>query len=260
VIVIDNKVPILKRGNIIDSSILNKIQDSPYEYLQLHYPNHCNGVLCGVNIFARDYQLIIGKGIIKWDNFYYKITEEISVDIPYEDGDYIFKIRFLPSKSIETEKYTLYQMEVIHTFDEGRVENEMEIMRIKRREGAIIRNVEKFAGINEEYNLINEITKPQSTSTGKSFPDTLLKLFAQEILEKKEYDIFDGIFCHSILNTSITRESLRQYIRYQLRKDIDIEKGNNYIYEQLVKIIKSMRNAYYREEERIKENNILIVE
>ena len=259
-ITIDNKIPILKRGNIIDSNILNNIQDSPYEYLQLHYLNHCSGVICGVNIFAREYQLVIGKGIIKWNDFYYRITEEVFVDIPYEDGDYIFKMRFLPSRSIETEKYTLYPMEIFHTFDNKKQDNEMEIMQIKRREGAIIRNVEKFTGINEEYNLINEITKPQSTSTGESFPDTLLKLFATEILLKKDYDIFDGIFCHSVLNTTVTKESLRQYIRYRLRKEIDSEIGNDYIYEHLVKIIKSMRNAYYKEEKRIKENTILIVE
>lgn len=257
---IDNKIPILRRGNIIDSNILNNMQDTPYEYLKLHYNNYCNGVLCGIDVYGRDYSLVVGKGIIKWNNFYYRVTEEVSTGIPYEDGDYIFKIRFLSPKSIETEKYTLYQMEIFHTFDDKKIDNEMELMRIKRREGAIIRNVEKFSGINEEYNLINEITKLQSTSTGESFPKSLLESFAQEILEKKEYDIFDGIYCHSIINGSITRESLRQYIRYKLRKDIDLEIGNEYIYEQLVKILKSMRDSYYREEERIKENNILIVE
>ncbi|MGF6906254.1 hypothetical protein [Fusobacterium sp. PH5-44] len=257
---IDNKIPILRRGNIIDSNILNNMQDTPHEYLGLHYSNYCNGVLYGVDVYGKDYSLIVGKGIIKWNNFYYRITEEVSTEIPYEDGDYIFKMRFLPPKSIESEKYTLYQMEIFHTFDDTKNENEMELMRIKRREGAIIRNVEKFSGINAEYNLINEITKPQSTSTGESFPESLLRLFAQEVLEKKEYADFDGIYCHSIMNGPITRESLKQYIRYKMRKNIDMEVGNEYIYEQLVKILKSMRDSYYREEERIRENNILIVE
>ncbi|MDR3222530.1 MAG: hypothetical protein LBT66_02160 [Methanobrevibacter sp.] len=261
-ILIDNKIPILKRGNILDSNILNNIQDSPYDYLKLLYLDYSNGIISGIKLYAKEYKLIIGEGIVKWNNFYYKITNKIEIDIPFEDGDYIFKIKFHPSKSIEIEKYTLYQMEIFHTFDIKEKEDEMEIVRIKRREGAIIRNITIFTGINEEYNIINEITKAQSTSTGKSFPDNLLKLYAMEIFEKKEFDQIDEYFCHSIINSQITRESLRQYIKHKLQSDIN-EKGNSdniNIYKLLEKIFKKMKNSRLKEKMKKIENNLLIVE
>ena len=260
---IDNKVPILERGNILDNKILNNMQDTPYDFLKLQYLDHSDGVLAGIKLYAKDYDLIIAPGIIKWKGFYYRVYTDTIIKIPKEDGDYIFKIRFLPTRSIEEEKYTLYRMEVFHTFDKSTKDDEMEIMHIKRREGAIVRNISVFPGINEEYNIINEITKVQSTSTGRSFPESLLKLFANEVFEKKSPDILDEMFCHSILNGRITRESIRQYILHKLDKDIN--KNNNKednicIYDHLEKIYKNMHNSIAKSRQEHSRNGLLIVE
>ena len=95
---------------------------------------------------------------------------------------------------VEKGKYEKYSVEIFFSIDGKCQNNEMELVRIKRREGAEIRNPSAFVGIDKEYNIVNEIHKFKSTASGVSFPSKLLKIYAGRIFDEKEMESLDEVF------------------------------------------------------------------
>lgn len=78
-VTIDNRIPIFRRGNILDKEVLDNMKETPYEYYSLSYNEYSNGVICGIETYAEDEILYITSGIIKYNNFYYKIKEKLKI-------------------------------------------------------------------------------------------------------------------------------------------------------------------------------------
>ena len=258
-ITIENRVPVFRRGNILDKIVLDTMRDIPYEYYTLTYSDYSDGVICGIKTYVQEEKIYITEGIIKFNGYYHKIKETVNIEIPLADGDYLLKVKFLPAEMVEREKYQQYIMEIFFSLDEKMLDNEIELLRIMRREGAEIRNPLDFMGLDREYNIVNEVNKPQSTPSGKAFSDTLVKMYARKIFEEKEMEHIDEIFCSMGLNMVLSRELIDMYIGKRLREDSS-ESSAQEIYEYLKKIYSSMRNSRYVKTSSVTKKNIMMVE
>lgn len=258
-IVFKNKIPLFKRGHILDKEILDNLRIAPYEFYSLAYNNHVQGIITGIELYAEDNFIVINPGIIKFYDFYYRIGEKLKLEIPMEDGDYIIKIKFYKSQVVELEKYLEYKSEIYLDENEKLEENEIELGKIKRREGAEIRNTDSFIKLDKEYNIISEIAKPQSSENGVLLSKQLLQLFIKKINEDKEMDMIDDIFSLSVLSSQITREALNFYIYKKL--DVDSSKATNEeLYKYLEKIYLIMKESRKVKKSRIVTKNKMIVE
>lgn len=257
--VIENKKPLFKRGSILDKEILENMIKTPYEYYSLEYYEYSDGVICGVTTFVENNLLIVTPGIIKYNNYHYKIGESIILEIPKEDGEYILKIKFIPPTETDRGKYLRHAMQFFFTVNSEQENMELELVRIKRREGAEVKNPEIFEEIDKEYNLINEINRKQSTASGVSFPEKLLKMFAKKVLETKDSEIVDEIFCYSVLNSRISRDALNIYFFKKFKIDTK-EYSNQEIYILLKKILFSLKDSKYVKNSNIVRKNRMMVE
>lgn len=253
-----NEVPCFRRGDILDSKILESLRDTPYEFYKLTYSNYSNGIISGVEVYADKNILTIKPGIIKFNDFYYRIKEEVSLDIPLDDGDYILKIEFFPKQISNLKKY--YEYSFRFELDLNEVdENKIELARIKRREGAEIRNIEEFFGVEKEYNLVSEINKPQSTESGTLISATILKMFAKKMLERKETEGIDDSVCINILSNNFSRELIDIYILKKLNVDSS-KSSNTEIYGYLSKIYTNLKDNKRVRENRVIRKTKMIVE
>lgn len=256
---IKNRIPYFKRGEILDSQLLENIKNTPYEFFSLKYFNYPDGIISGLEVYSDKNKLVITPGVIKFNNFYYRVNDEIVREIPLEDGNYILKINFFPRKLVDLEKYYEYVFEVELDLKEVDEKNKLELARIKRREGAEVRNIEEFFGIEKEYNIVSEINKPQSTVSGIIIGSKVMKMFAKKVLEKKETEAIDDSACINILSDNFSREALNLYILKKL--DIDSSKSTNKdLYKYLTQIYLNLRDNRKVKSNRIITKNKMIVE
>lgn len=245
---IQNKVPQFKRGQILDSELLKNLRDTPYDFFLLTYSAYSTGIITGIECYINNNKIIITPGIVKFNDFYYRIPKEITKEIPSYDGDYILKIKFFPKKLVDLEKYYDYSLEIILDTIKVNHENEIELARIKRREGAIIRNFDNFLRIDQEFNIISEITKPQSSISGITLSNKILKAFARNILEKKQTEPIDECVCLNIINYTFNRKALDMYIF----KKLGVNSSNFTNYE----LYKALTNIYLNlKDDTVIENN-----
>lgn len=256
---IRNRIPYFKRGEILDSQLLENLRNTPYEFYSLAYHDYPNGVISGLDIYADKSKLTIKPGVVKFNNFYYRISKEEIIDIPLEDGDYILKMNFFSEKLVDLEKYYEYALEFELNLEEADNKNKLELARIKRREGAEIRNIDEFYGIEKEYNIVSEINKAQSTLSGVVISSSIMKMFAKKVLEKKETEAIDDSICINILSNNFSREALNLYILKKLGVD-SIKSSNEELYRYLSKIYLNLKDNRKAKTSRIITKNRMIVE
>lgn len=256
---IRNRVPCFKRGEILDSQLLENLRNTPYEFYSLAYHDYPNGIISGLDIYADKSKLTIKPGVVKFNNFYYRISKEEIIDIPLEDGDYILKMNFFPEKLVDLEKYYEYALEFELNLEEADNKSKLELARIKRREGAEIRNIDEFYGIEKEYNIVSEINKAQSTVSGVVISSSIMKMFAKKVLEKKETEAIDDSICINILSNNFSREALNLYILKKIGVD-SVKSSNEELYRYLSKIYLNLKDNRKAKTSRIMTKNRMIVE
>ena len=254
--IIKNRSPLFKRGTILDKEILEYLRSDVREYFDMKYKKNSVGVIEGFDIGVKEEVLHVEEGIFKWDGKTYKLSKLINIDIPEKDGDYYLKIKFHEEK--ELGKFLCNYFEIVLTTEKVE-KNELELARIKKREGAEIRNYQKYQGIDKEYNQINIIHQLQSTKTGTSLNYKILKLFSQEMLNEKELLELDKIICFMILEEKFERESLNKYLSEKINIESE-ELSSEDIYIILEKILRNSKNRKNIIKNNFKSKNKIMVE
>lgn len=253
---IKNGIPQLRSGTILDKEVLEYMRDNGYKNWVIYYKNKCNGIMEGVELLAENDNLIIKSGTIKYRDAIYTIKEDLRVNIPKEDGDFIIKIRFY--EEVEDSKYKYMSYEIIIDV-EKKTENEIELGRIKRREGAEVRNISKFQGQDKEYNQINILNKVQGTKTGESLPFELLSFFADEMLNKKELESDDLVICSNILSQTLERKILNYYLGNKLSID-STDYSTWELYESLEQVLERAKDKPWKSSNKKKVRGLMFVE
>ena len=240
----ENKYPIFKRGELIDKKELDLLRDNPEEMLKLMYMDRKNGIIKGFEIISdtEKREVKITRGIVKYGENLYKMSEDYIFSMPEVENKYILKLRLMPS--IEDKKYYIRRGEFRLTEEEKILDNEIEITRFITRTGAELRNDYKnFKDLRRDFNLLEIINvKYSSKNKNGTLHPKILQLWGIEASKKENLDIFDINFYNICLQQDIIeREIIIAYINRKLRNNKE-DYTNEEIYENLLKILKNLGN------------------
>ena len=223
----ENRYPIFKRGELIDKKELDLLRDNPEEMLKLMYMER---------------EVKIMRGIVKYRETLYKMSEDYIFSMPEVENKYILKLRLM--SDMEDKKYYIRRGEFILTEEEKILDNEIEITRFITRTGAELRNDYKdFKDLRRDFNLLEIINVKYSSRNEKgTLHPKILKLWGMEASKKENLDIFDINFYNICLQQDIIeREIIIAYINRKLRNNKE-DYTNEEIYENLLKILENLGN------------------
>ena len=240
----ENRYPIFKRGELIDKKELDLLRDNPEEMLKLMYMDRKNGIIKGFEIISdtEKREVKIMRGIVKYRETLYKMSEDYIFSMPEVENKYILKLRLI--SDIEDKKYYIRRGEFILTEEEKILDNEIEITRFITRTGAELRNDYKnFKDLRRDFNLLEIINvKYSSKKENGTLHPKILQLWGIEASKKENLDIFDINFYNICLQQDIIeREIIIAYINRKLRNNKE-DYTNEEIYENLLKILENLGN------------------
>lgn len=240
----ENRYPIFKRGELIDKKELDLLRDNPEEMLKLMYMDRKNGIIKGFEIISdtEKREVKITRGIVKYRETLYKMSEDYIFSMPEVENKYILKLRLM--SDIEDKKYYIRRGEFILTEEEKILDNEIEITRFITRTGAELRNDYKdFKDLRRDFNLLEIINVKYSSRNEKgTLHPKILKLWGMEASKKENLDIFDINFYNICLQQDIIeREIIIAYINRKLRNNKE-DYTNEEIYKNLLKILENLGN------------------
>ncbi len=240
----ENRYPIFKRGELIDKKELDLLRDNPEEMLKLMYMDRKNGIIKGFEIISdtEKREVKITRGIVKYRETLYKMSEDYIFSMPEVENKYILKLRLM--SDIEDKKYYIRRGEFILTEEEKILDNEIEITRFITRTGAELRNDYKdFKDLRRDFNLLEIINVKYSSRNEKgTLHPKILKLWGMEASKKENLDIFDINFYNICLQQDIIeREIIIAYINRKLRNNKE-DYINEEIYKNLLKILENLGN------------------
>ena len=240
----ENRYPIFKRGELIDKKELDLLRDNPEEMLKLMYMDRKNGIIKGFEIISdtEKREVKIMRGIVKYRETLYKMSEDYIFSMPEVENKYILKLRLM--SDMEDKKYYIRRGEFILTEEEKILDNEIEITRFITRTGAELRNDYKdFKDLRRDFNLLEIINVKYSSRNEKgTLHPKILKLWGMEASKKENLDIFDINFYNICLQQDIIEsEIIIAYINRKLRNNKE-DYTNEEIYKNLLKILENLGN------------------
>lgn len=233
-----NLFPRFERGRIMKKELLWALRDYSYESLKIQYQDYSNGILKGLEITVEDDCIVLGRGMVKFDEFIYLVTEPVLV--PYKaTNEYQVLKGKVRVKDVSPDAI-LYGIDFVLDRELDRKEDEFEVCRFKLRQGAKLRNQYKaFYDIETEYDTVNLVHATWAGVDGETMSPVVMRMFGEEIKGCENSDEEDRSICFSILNgNSISRKSLLLYMKDR-KIDIDEDAGNKEIFQGLEVIIRN---------------------
>lgn len=232
------KKPVFHKGRILSQEILETMRDTVWDFPWVQYMELTDGIIKPCTIQITEQELIIGKGLLKWQDRLYTMMEPIHV--PYEATEQWrgLKIHFFPENP--SKDFILFQTEIL--LDENTIvqkEDEMELCRFKLKAGSRLRqDYVDFHDLDTEFDTLNILHVPYAGVEKKTVSPFVTRYFAKEAYPLTVNMPFDNAFAGLCLNsrTPIDRELILGYIRARLgREDADLP--NNEIYRCLSVIL-----------------------
>lgn len=212
-----NKVPVFKKGKILNKEMLDELREIGQYYTNVLYSLYSNGVIYGITPIIKENKVVIHSGILKHRGEIFKVCRKRELDIPLEDGEYIGFLEKIKLEENDNFKELVFKIDVCLKSDFDS-EKQFEIFRIIRREGANLKEMQKFLGLAEEYNTLNLINLKQATKSGECLSEKILKNYASNMLKYKELVSEEKIICLYILNSNYEREFILGYL--ELENDV----------------------------------------
>lgn len=257
----ENQYPLFERKQILKKESLKSLRDYSFFQMQLECQQYSDGILEGCDVSVSGDMLVVGKGIVKHDDFLYLITEE--VEIPYAAADCweSLKIRFDTESG--SHDYIRYGYSIVLDQNLECADNELEVCRFHLRSGARLRtDYTCFEDMRTEYDTVNLLHAAWSGINGPTVSPAITRRFAVSIMEYAEADSMDMMFTFLCLNTSkaVSRKAVECYISKRLktgRENMD----NEAIFTGLLKILNMVeKGEHYEETEKKPRRRLLIVD
>lgn len=227
---IKNIYPIINVGEVIDKETLELLRDNPMEISLLMNKRYKDGIIDGfeVSVNAEKDVITIEKGILKFKDKFFWMMSQVEVKIPEIEEMYIIKFK-LSSITKEKKRY-IRTGDIIIEKGTNLKEDELEIVRFIKREGAELRTAyNKYEDLNREYNTLNLIYRKYSCLSSEGRLDPLiLKFWAKETFEKENLNAYDIIFASKCLDCTVNRDNTISYINRKFNK-----KEENYLNEEI---------------------------
>lgn len=205
--------PAFERGRIMKKELLWALRDYSYSALQLQYQDYPAGIISGCHISVEDDMLIVGKGIVKCQDFIFLLTEE--EQIPYTPTEVYVSLKFRVKSKDELPDYTRYVTEFVLDKNLERARNELEMCRFKLKEGARLRTEYKdFYDIQTEFDTVNLADTTWAARGGNTLSKEITDYFARKVLECSGADERDVLFAYFLIQNkeAVAFDILQDYI------------------------------------------------
>lgn len=245
-----NMIPLFNKGRILKKTMLENLRDFPRDFYSIYFDSYSNGILAGVNLMVGENVITITKGMLKFSEKIYLLSQDIQIPYFNTNKEMMIKVKF-QEEVIEND----FQISNTKVFIENQSfcgNNEFELGRFKLREGALLRSdYTDFFDFATEYNTINIINVEYSAVGRSTVSPTLLRYFSKLILKSELDNVWDiGFAMHCLNQELINREVILFYVANRL--GIEYKDYNNMeIYRFLTMIIRGLDSGEKRNVERL---------
>lgn len=254
------RIPVFEKGNIVTAEMLEAVKDLPLDYQTIRYAGYSNGILTGCKASVNDGEILVGKGIIVFEEKLYYITEPLSV--MYQASNEWCILQVVIGNKTSYRNVEEQELEAVLTSEAEKRADAVEVCRFRLQAGAVLRgNYRNFQDQETEYDTINEIYAEWSSFQESTVSARLLTSFADE-LGKKPLEPIDFMMCQQIYQMngqSLNRKALIMYLnqRLQLKKE---HYSNKEIYQKLTDILRIQQGRGPRMMERPQRASRIIVD
>lgn len=225
----ENRYPLFAGGRILKKEVLWDLRDYAYESWQIHYGDFTDGIIKGCRVRVEGSDLVVGCGMLKYQDFIYLLGEETRVPFSAENRLAVLKAAF--RKKAENPDYLIYEVEFFLDSEPECQENQMELCRFHLREGSMLRDTYKdFSDLNTEYDTINLLYATMAGRVeGRMHPEVLLR-YAQELQKSDARSMEDIAFCYHVLQNEgeVERKVIEAYLQ---DKQMEETSGDEKIWE-----------------------------
>lgn len=197
----ENLYPLFERNRILKKELLWSLRDYSFAHMQLEYQAYGEGIVSGCELEVRDKELVVGKGIIKYNGFIYLITEEMRV--PYEPTQQLAILKMKMIVDDRSEDFISYRVELLMDDNPVKEQDELEVCRFKLRHGSILRSQYKdFEDMITEFDTVDVTEADWAGLGGKALSPTITGYFAKLLLEESGSQAEDISFAYLCIDRS----------------------------------------------------------
>jgi hypothetical protein len=237
-----HQYPHFQKGRVLKGVMLENLRDYPRALSDLHFQNYSDGIIAGVEVYVKGENLVISKGIVKYNGRLYTLHSDYEVAYLQSKKESYLKIRFAEEQN-ELD-FTIFTAEILLEDAVECSKNEIELARFKLKPGARLRSeLIDFFDFATEFNTLNHIHCQYAGIQNSTFHPMILRQFAREILQNKPSNPFDIAFTLECLNQErIQREAIELYISNRLEL-AEHRFSNSQIHRYLSRILLEVKNG-----------------
>lgn len=260
-----NLYPLFERNRILKKELMWSLRDYSFTHIQLEYQTYADGIIKGCEIEVREKELVVGKGIVKYDGFIYLITEEMR--IAYEPTEQLEILKMKMEVDKRSEDFIAYRITLFLDNNPVKKEGELEVCRFKLRCGSRLRSQYKdFEDMATDFDTVNVIEADWGGVSGKTISPSVTGYFAENVLAESGSLPEDVSFAYLCLNQreAVSRKVLEHYINTRLGTKEEYSekyrshrgeeksntgnclKDNRKVFEQMVQIINDIRSNRHK--------------
>lgn len=243
--------PLFEHTHILRTGMLTELRDYAYEYGRLMYEGYSDGIVSGCSITTTKDTISLNRGIIRYAENMYFITEPITVSYKPTDIWMVFRLCFKDETKLGG---YIYREVTADLSDQLTLSgSEMELCRFKLKMGARLRM--KYADFEDrgtEFDTVNTIYAPFAAYERSSLAPDITRAFA---LEASAYhaEPVDTAFCLQALSAqgAVPRQAILLYLAVKLQREIE-EMGNKEIFDAFRSVLRQLKAGGRREASRVK--------
>lgn len=237
-----HQYPHFQKGRILKSEMLENLRDYPRDLWDFHFHRYSDGIIAGVEVQVKGDQLVISKGVVKYNGRIYMLHSDYELDYLLSEKESFLKIRFAEEEN--DLDFTLFTAEILLEDATESRENELELARFKLKAGARLRaEPTDFLDFATEFNTLNFLHCTYAGFQKSTYHPIILHQFARELLTYKPSHPYDIAFAFECLNQErVQREAIEFYIRNRLELGEQLF-SNSQIHYYLSRILLEVKNS-----------------
>lgn len=231
-----NNKPVFAKGVVFKAKMLAAVSEYSREMFRILYEDYSDGILTGSRIsVVNGTTICISKGIIKFRDVIYHMSEDYSIDAHPESDIQYLKLRFWETETLLDEEKE--ESEFVLDSKPASEENELELCRFILNAGAVLRTAYTDLGdYVTVHNTINTLETKYSAIGEPTFNPMFLLDFGRRMWEYKLTNADDIVFVTECMKEeNLKRELIERYISKRLNES-RISYTNQEIYRKLIEI------------------------
>lgn len=236
---IENKKIIFESGRILNSKMLNELQNFSLRNIEIKYNKYSSGIIMGFDFQSDRESLYLMPGILKYNEEYYFLNSKLKVmDFSEEGGK---KYIYLLLEDKEEEDNIISKELKIKVSSEKIEKNSIYLGEFQHYQNRNIKtNYKTLENLGEHGVFINIVNRKYAGINGETLSPEIISLFANKIID----EIFSNNLDYYIFTKGLNRETV----------EIDILKkylGDTDDFGELYGLLKS-KKFEKREEKKVK--------